>query len=545
MISSINEKFFDLCIIGTGPAGIVTALEYTKLNPDKTVILVEYGKPGISKNSLDDSIEISDYTNHHSVYECTNKGFGGSSQTWGGRCVMYDEVDFIDRPSINNGCTWDLDLLNEVKPFLPQTAFYFECGDATFNLRAIDKFHDSHVADNFKEGSVTDSTLERWSMPTRFGKRYREELCALNGVTLLEGYEARVFLEPDKNGTVGSLILRDSEKRQVEVRAQNYVIAAGAQESTRLLLKNEKLFGGIQPDALGKYYQGHLSGKIASVVFNGNPKNTDYGFMRDDKGIYLRRRFQFTTDFLVKNDLLNTAIWLDNPLYYDPSHNSGAMSFMYLAMITPVLGKKLAPPAIADSITKGKVTGLRKHLLNILKDFPFSLITPASIFYKRYIVNRKLPGVFLYSPENKYALHFHSEQIPYEKNMMRLASDKETLVIDYTLTDVDINSIITLHKELDSWLRKTECGHLEYWFPEEELPKQIRKMSRDGVHQSGTTRIADNRDKGVVDRDLRVFGTSNVYVCSSSVFPTSGQANPTFFLGAFAVRLANHLSNRK
>jgi len=46
----------------------------------------------------------------------------------------------------------------------------------------------------------------------------------------------------------------------------------------------------------------------------------------------------------------------------------------------------------------------------------------------------------------------------------------------------------------------------------------------------------------VLDSDLKVWGTENLYVCSSSAFPTSGQANPTFFLGAFAARLAQHLA---
>ena len=93
------------------------------------------------------------------------------------------------------------------------------------------------------------------------------------------------------------------------------------------------------PPALGKYYQGHISGKIASVRFYGDPKKTDYGFLRDSDGVYLRRRLQLSTEALVKNNLLNTALWLDNPLYVDPAHRNGAMSFMYLAMITPGLGK--------------------------------------------------------------------------------------------------------------------------------------------------------------------------------------------------------------
>jgi choline dehydrogenase-like flavoprotein len=67
-------------------------------------------------------------------------------------------------------------------------------------------------------------------------------------------------------------------------------------------------------------------------------------------------------------------------------------------------------------------------------------------------------------------------------------------------------------------------------------------MSKDGVHQVGTTRIARKAEDGVVDPDLRVWGTANLYVCSSSVFPTSGQANPTFLVGTLAIKLAQHLA---
>ena len=218
------------------------------------------------------------------------------------------------------------------------------------------------------------------------------------------------------------------------------------------------------------------------------------------------------------------------------------MSVMYLAMITPVLGKRLAPPAIANSITKGKVTGLKQHIWNVIREFPGSLWSPASIFFRRYCLKRKLPGICLYSRANQYALHFHAEQVPDRDNRMKLADDGETLEIHYDLCDEDIDSVIRIHEVLDQWLRKCGCGKLEYWFPKEKLPAEIRSMSRDGIHQCGTTRIAATSDEGVVDSDLRVWGTKNLYVCSSSTFPTSGQANPTFLLGAFSVRLAHHLS---
>jgi len=543
---SIHPIIYDLCVIGSGPAGIITALEYTRLNPDRKALLVEYGsqKQGPA-NKLDDSIQIQNLTNHHPPYECTNKGLGGTSATWGGRCLMYDEVDFLDRPAVAGGCTWKPDLFRDVTHYVPRTADYFECGKPVFNLNELPQFRDQRIAERFKEGVVTDSVLERWSMPTRFGKRYAKDIAERPNLTLLQGYEARTFSAPDSAGQVASIRLRKAGTQETrEVRAVAFVLAAGAQESTRILLRNKQLFRLLDrvPAALGKYYQGHLSGKIASIRFRGKASKTDYSFLRDEDGTYIRRRFQFSTQFLVEQNLLNSAIWLDNPLYHDPTHRSGAMSFMYLAMLMPFLGKKLAPPAIAHSITKGKVNGISKHVGNILRDLPGSLITPASIFVRRYGLKRKLPGVFLFSPENRYALHFHTEQVPDAANRMELDPDGETLRIHYALTDTDVNSVIRLHEVLDEWLRQSGCGELEYWYPRDELPKAIREMSRDGLHQSGTTRIADSPELGVVDSDLRVWGTQNVYVCSSSVFPTSGQANPTFFLGAFAVRLTNYLT---
>ena len=370
----VASVIYDLCVIGSGPAGIIVALEYTRLNPGRKALLIEYGSPKQgSENGLDNSIQIPNRVNHHPPYECTNKGLGGTSATWGGRCVMYDDVDFIDRPAVAGGCTWDLNLFREVTRYVPRTADYFECGNPVFNLNDLPQLRSQRITERFEEGVVTDSVLERWSMPTRFGKRYAKEIAECPNLTVLEGYEARTFSPPDNDGKVTSLAIRSIDTQEVQsIRAEAFVLAAGAQESTRILLRNAQLFGRLAcvPVALGKYYQGHLSGKIASVRFRGKPEQTDYSFRRDEDGIYIRRRFQFSTQFLVEQNLLNSAIWLDNPLYHDPRHRSGAMSFMYLAMLTPFLGKKLAPPAIAQSITKGKVNGISKHLRNTFRRQP-------------------------------------------------------------------------------------------------------------------------------------------------------------------------------
>ena len=511
---------YDLCIIGGGPAGIILALEYARANPARQVLLIEYGsKKQPRTNKLDDSIEIKNTLNHHDPYDCTNKGIGGSSATWGGRCVMYDESDFVHRPILNEGCTWPPGIGEEIQKFQQQAAAYFECGRPIFKLNDMPGMVAGPIAENFRKNDMLEDTvIERWSMPTRFGKRYAKEMADLPNLYVMQGYEARNFSAPDAHGKVEALYVRatNDPSALIMIKAVQFVLAAGAQENTRILLRNTLLFSrlGFTPPALGRYYQGHLSGKIASVRFKGDPRKTDYGFLRDIDGTYIRRRFQFSTSFLAANNLLNTAFWLDNPLYYDPKHRSGAMSFMYLAMLIPILGRKLAPPAIAHSITKGKKTGIGRHLANILRELPGSLLIPASIFFRRYCMQRKLPGVFLYSPKNQYALHFHAEQVPHEGNRMELAGDGETLQITYGLTNADINSVIQLHKVLDQQLRVMDCGELEYWFPAAALPDAIRNMSKDGLHQCGTTRIADTPENGVVDANLKLWGTSNIYAVS-------------------------------
>ena len=62
-----------------------------------------------------------------------------------------------------------------------------------------------------------------------------------------------------------------------------------------------------------------------------------------------------------------------------------------------------------------------------------------------------------------------------------------------------------------------------------------------GFHHMCTTRMsADPRD-GVVDADCRVYGLANLYLGGSSVFATTGHANPTYTLTQLALRLGDHL----
>ena len=66
-------------------------------------------------------------------------------------------------------------------------------------------------------------------------------------------------------------------------------------------------------------------------------------------------------------------------------------------------------------------------------------------------------------------------------------------------------------------------------------------VGQPGDHHMGATRMSSSPDNGYVDSDCRVHQLDNLYIASSSVFPTSGYANPTLTIIALAVRLADHL----
>ncbi|TIS96629.1 MAG: GMC family oxidoreductase, partial [Mesorhizobium sp.] len=63
-----------------------------------------------------------------------------------------------------------------------------------------------------------------------------------------------------------------------------------------------------------------------------------------------------------------------------------------------------------------------------------------------------------------------------------------------------------------------------------------------GHHHMGGTRMGTDVTRSVVDANCKVHGMDNLYVGGSSVFCTSGQANPTTTITALACRLGDHLS---
>ena len=61
----------------------------------------------------------------------------------------------------------------------------------------------------------------------------------------------------------------------------------------------------------------------------------------------------------------------------------------------------------------------------------------------------------------------------------------------------------------------------------------------------GGLRYSNNNKLSNVDRNLKIRGLKNIYVCSSAVFPTSGSVNPTMTICALSSRLANFFYQSK
>jgi choline dehydrogenase-like flavoprotein len=70
---------------------------------------------------------------------------------------------------------------------------------------------------------------------------------------------------------------------------------------------------------------------------------------------------------------------------------------------------------------------------------------------------------------------------------------------------------------------------------------RARDITLMAFHPLGTARADARPERGVVDEDLRVHGTENVYVADASAIPSSLGVNPQITIATLATRLAFHL----
>ena len=531
-----DQSIWDIVIVGSGPVGMALALEFEALGRD--VLLLESGGLEIDPTLAAAShAEIVDPDRHAPMEIAVVRALGGTSWTWGGRCVAFDDVDWMQRSFVADS-PWPI-APEEIQPHYAKAADYLLCGS--------DKFIVPY--DRELTGGVTLDSVERWARESRIVLVHRERL--------LKSERIHVAMRTTVTG-----IDLDSEASRIEalraaspngprrIKARHVILAMGGVETTRLLLASQlehrHLYGGTGR-ALGRYYMGHIAGKIADITFNDPAAIADLDFKLDAGGAWFRRRYRLTTPTQLEHQVLNTAFWPDNPRLSDPAHRSGALSAVFLALAFPPVGKRLLPEAIRISHTGAKPYRWGAHLSNTVLGGPRAARDLYTVLRDRFIRKPRKPGFLVPNRGGRYALNYHAEHAPNPDSRITLSAATDSFGlprarIDLQFSDIDVRSVIESHRLLDAALRANSIGRVEFQYPEAQLPEKIISQITDGFHQVGTTRMGNDPNASVVDADLKAHGLENLYVASSSVFPTSSQANSTLLAVALGMRLTKLLT---
>ena len=536
----------DVVVVGSGPMGIVVALELSEKG--HTVLVVESGGSGFERADQDLSRHAGNDPWHVPSDLAVRRQLGGTSGTWGGRCVPFDPIDFEPRPAVPD-TLWPVGY-EEMARYLGRACAWSRCGKPVFSALELPELAGRSMIPRFSDDEVLTTSLERWSLPTRFGRVYRKRLKKSERLELVTGLTCTHIACDPATGEVDHLVLRSLTGCEATARSRFYVLATGGLEATRLLMaSNDVHAGGIGNGSghLGRWYMAHVEARIAKVHLKTPPESTIHDHERDGEGVYVRRRFTFSPEFQRREGLANAAIWFVNPPMGDPVHGSGILSGVYLTLISPI-GRFMLAEAIRQARTNTpEPVRKRDHLRNIVRDLGPAARFALDFSFRRFLKpGRKAPGFFVRSAANVYPLDYHGEHRPNPESRVVLTTERDALGVpriqtELKFSDEDVASVERAMRELDAALREADVGHLEFLF--DDIAEGVRKclVRSSGFHQTGTTRMAASAADGVVDANLAAFGTENLFVASTSTFPTSSQANPTLTGIAFAVRLAEHL----
>jgi choline dehydrogenase-like flavoprotein len=534
----------EVAIVGAGPAGITLALELA--DAGHRVVLVESGGDSYSAAAQHLGDTAGNDPAHAPMSLATRRQIGGASNLWGGRCVPFDPVDFESREIVGSA-RWPVGYA-ELERYFTRACSWCKCGRPAFDASQVPSLANRALIPGWPGGDVRAGSLERWSLPTNFARSYGARLGRSANITLASNLTCTEIVSAADGRRVERLTARTLAGTELRIRARRYVLACGGVESTRLLLaSNRRHPGGLGNHSghLGRWYMSHVGASIAQVRFSTAPSATIYGFERDPAGVYVRRRFTFSHDYLIANQLPNAALWLENPDIKDPSHGSAVLSSVYLALASP-LGRHLIAEGIRRrKIGAGPAVSRRRHTGNVVRRLPAALRFALEFGYARYLrPGYKVPGVFVPSPSNTYRLYYHGEHLPHRDSRIRQSSESDALGMprastELRFSDEDIRGALRAHEHFDGYLRRTGLGRLDYLY--DDPGACLREQLFDGYHQAGTTRMSRRPEDGVLDAELAVHGFEDLFVVSSSAFVTSGQANSTFMILVLALRLADHL----
>jgi choline dehydrogenase-like flavoprotein len=317
--SRVSDGHYDVCICGTGPAGITTARKLAALG--RRVLLLEGGALSYTEES-------------ESLYQGNNIGrqywflesgrlryFGGTSNHWTGRCGILDPIDFEQRQCFGLP-GWPISRQKVLASL--------EEAQDILDLRG--KNLAPHANSQFNSPSFSQSGFAL-SPPTRFSEKYEVELRISEKIDVF--YNANLInINLSENKLVESLVIQNFGSKKLKVSAKRYVLALGAIETVRILLNSnsQKSEGiGNENGMVGKCFMEHLNVDIGRFIV------TDPGFWKNDIALAP------TEDFLRQNEVGNGI------LAFGP--NAEPKSFGRLHVIRQFLRETgCALPAMANVI---------------------------------------------------------------------------------------------------------------------------------------------------------------------------------------------------
>jgi choline dehydrogenase-like flavoprotein len=176
--------------------------------------------------------------------------------------------------------------------------------------------------------------------------------------------------------------------------------------------------------------------------------------------------------------------------------------------------------------------GVRAHLRNAIR----RIAATAAASLKKAA---RSPSTRLYVVKNV------AEQAPNPDSRVVLSRERDALdcprvALCWRTSPLDKRTAHRAREIFGEELWRAGAGRLQSSLEGEGKPWPARL--RGARHHMGTTRMHSDPRRGVVDANCRVHGIANLYVAGSSVFPTSGAANPTLTIVALALRLAGHVN---
>lgn len=486
----------DLVIIGGGLAGITLAKELAG-GPLKVVILESggldidmenqalYAGSGVQKAPGNPDRPFDDYPVQSRV-----RALGGSGMVWGGKCAPLDPADFAERAWIPHS-GWPVTRA-QMQPYY----------DRACDLLEIPRFP-------LKRPASTEANLQPLALdpadgffpaPREFSKftggrdkaafdAFRTGFAGAPNITVyLHANVVRIRREDDQ---VTGLDVACLDGKRHTAKAKRYVLATGGIENVRLLLASDDL--GNAEDLVGRFFQGHVT-----YSSEGDDQN---------EGTAIAVSRAVPMDLYAPGKGLMPHCVIGSGLAGQARMKTGN----FTATLFRVNASGPETPVAADTLTLGKAGG------RLAGQDDGQLLG-------YFAMTEHFPN-----PESRVTLD------PEHKDA--LGMPRVRLTWTYGEKDyVDLErSVIGLSDALGA----SGEGRMCWAIPRNKL-LAICNASR---HHMGTTRMHADPKKGVVDADLRLHEARNLYVAGSSVFPTSGIANPTLTILALCMRLADHLKS--